>query len=279
VLSGTPGQRHDGRRPSRTARTARPRERRRRRSPGYASSRKACDHRSPASESDLAEELAPEAFVRVWRSWRSIRDQQSAPTYRALAWSTSRGRLVLADTAAQLAGTPPPPCWALTGAGAGLARSGRRAERSGLSGPCACASSASRRPPSRVSALAGRPSSGRNVPGTPRHHRPRPTTRPRTGRPGPVVAPPPPDHPSAARSAPAMTAPSGWGSRRRPAQDGPLVPARTGRSTVGRRWSRAEKRRTGEFGRLQGVRSPALNPVKVRARIRGEVSKDAPRER
>jgi hypothetical protein len=150
----------------RTARTARPRERRRPRiSPGYASSRKACDHRSPASESDLAEELAPEAFVRLWRSLRSIRDQQSAPTYRALAWSTSRGRLVLADTAAQLAGTPPPPCWALTGAGAGLARSGRRAERSGLSGPCACASSASRRPPSRVSVLAGRPSSGRSSTG------------------------------------------------------------------------------------------------------------------
>ena len=33
------------------------------------------------SDSDLAEELAQEAFVRVWHSWRNIRDQQSAPTH------------------------------------------------------------------------------------------------------------------------------------------------------------------------------------------------------
>jgi RNA polymerase sigma-70 factor (sigma-E family) len=30
---------------------------------------------------DLAEELAQEAFVRVWHSWGNIRDQQSAPAY------------------------------------------------------------------------------------------------------------------------------------------------------------------------------------------------------
>lgn len=29
----------------------------------------------------LAEELVQEAFVRVWRSWANIRDQQSAPAY------------------------------------------------------------------------------------------------------------------------------------------------------------------------------------------------------
>ena len=33
------------------------------------------------SDWDLAEELAQEAFLRVWRSWGSIRDQQSAPAY------------------------------------------------------------------------------------------------------------------------------------------------------------------------------------------------------
>lgn len=33
------------------------------------------------SDWDLAEELAQEAFVRVWRSWGNIRDQQSAPAY------------------------------------------------------------------------------------------------------------------------------------------------------------------------------------------------------
>jgi len=33
------------------------------------------------SDWDLAEELAPEAFLRVWRSWGNIRDQQSAPAY------------------------------------------------------------------------------------------------------------------------------------------------------------------------------------------------------
>ena len=29
----------------------------------------------------LAEELAQEAFVRIWRSWGNIRDQQAAPAY------------------------------------------------------------------------------------------------------------------------------------------------------------------------------------------------------
>jgi RNA polymerase sigma-70 factor (sigma-E family) len=33
------------------------------------------------SDWGLAEELAQEAFVRVWRSWGNIRDQQSAPAY------------------------------------------------------------------------------------------------------------------------------------------------------------------------------------------------------
>ena len=33
------------------------------------------------SDWDLAEELAQDAFVRVWRSWGNIRDQQSAPAY------------------------------------------------------------------------------------------------------------------------------------------------------------------------------------------------------
>ena len=33
------------------------------------------------SDWDLAEELAQEAFARVWRSWGNIRDQQSAPAY------------------------------------------------------------------------------------------------------------------------------------------------------------------------------------------------------
>lgn len=33
------------------------------------------------SDWGLAEELAAEAFVRVWRSWANIRDQQSAPAY------------------------------------------------------------------------------------------------------------------------------------------------------------------------------------------------------
>ena len=33
------------------------------------------------SDWDLAEELAQEAFLRVWRSWGNIRDQQSAPAY------------------------------------------------------------------------------------------------------------------------------------------------------------------------------------------------------
>ena len=33
------------------------------------------------SDWDLAEELAQEAFVRVWRGWGNIRDQQSAPAY------------------------------------------------------------------------------------------------------------------------------------------------------------------------------------------------------
>lgn len=33
------------------------------------------------SDWGLAEELAQEAFVRVWRSWGNIRDQESAPAY------------------------------------------------------------------------------------------------------------------------------------------------------------------------------------------------------
>ena len=33
------------------------------------------------SDWGLAEELVQEAFVRVWRSWANIRDQQSAPAY------------------------------------------------------------------------------------------------------------------------------------------------------------------------------------------------------
>ena len=33
------------------------------------------------SDWDLAEELAQEAFVRAWRSWGNIRDQQAAPAY------------------------------------------------------------------------------------------------------------------------------------------------------------------------------------------------------
>jgi RNA polymerase sigma factor (sigma-70 family) len=33
------------------------------------------------SDWGLAEELAQEAFVRAWRSWGNIRDQQSAPAY------------------------------------------------------------------------------------------------------------------------------------------------------------------------------------------------------
>jgi RNA polymerase sigma-70 factor (sigma-E family) len=33
------------------------------------------------SDWDLAEELAQEAFVRVWRGWGNIRDQRSAPAY------------------------------------------------------------------------------------------------------------------------------------------------------------------------------------------------------
>jgi len=50
------------------------------------------------------------------------------------------------------------------------------------------------------------------------------------------------------------SAPSGWASRRDP-HGWYLVPVMTGRSSLGRRWSRAEKRRTGEFGRLQEARS------------------------
>jgi RNA polymerase sigma-70 factor (sigma-E family) len=33
------------------------------------------------SDWGLAEDLAQEAFVRVWRSWGNIRDPQSAPAY------------------------------------------------------------------------------------------------------------------------------------------------------------------------------------------------------
>jgi RNA polymerase sigma-70 factor (sigma-E family) len=33
------------------------------------------------SDWDLAEELCQEAFVRAWRSWGNIRDQQAAPAY------------------------------------------------------------------------------------------------------------------------------------------------------------------------------------------------------
>jgi RNA polymerase sigma-70 factor (ECF subfamily) len=33
------------------------------------------------SDWDLAEELSQEAFVRAWRSWGNIRDQQATPAY------------------------------------------------------------------------------------------------------------------------------------------------------------------------------------------------------
>jgi len=46
------------------------------------------------SDWDLAEELAQDAFVRVWRSWGNIRDQQSAPAYlRTTVVNLARGSL------------------------------------------------------------------------------------------------------------------------------------------------------------------------------------------
>jgi RNA polymerase sigma-70 factor (sigma-E family) len=46
------------------------------------------------SDWDLAEELAQDAFVRVWRSWGNIRDQQSAPAYlRTTVINLARGSL------------------------------------------------------------------------------------------------------------------------------------------------------------------------------------------
>lgn len=64
---------------------------------------------------------------------------------------------------------------------------------------------ASRASPETWCLLADR-RAGPAVPGTPRHHRSRPTARTRTGQPGPGAAPPLPDHPPAARPAPATTA-------------------------------------------------------------------------
>jgi hypothetical protein len=102
----------------------------------------------------------------------------------------------------------------------------------------------------------GRPSSGSSSTGNAAPS-PIPTARSaRTGRPGPGAAPPPPDQPSAARPAPATKVRlRGGAPRRRPAQDGPRVPAKAGRSALGRRWSRAEKSSTREFERLREARS------------------------
>jgi hypothetical protein len=58
----------------------------------------------------------------------------------------------------------------------------------------------------------------------------------------------------------------------------PLVPARTGRSSLGRWWSRAEKRRTRGIRAAAGGSLPALNPAKSASTHQG-VSKDAPNER
>jgi hypothetical protein len=44
---------------------------------------------------------------------------------------------------------------------------------------------------------------------------------------------------------------SGWSRAAGPQQGGPKVPAKAGRSALGRRWSRTEDRRTREFGRLR----------------------------
>jgi RNA polymerase sigma-70 factor (sigma-E family) len=42
----------------------------------------------------VSEELAQDAFVRAWRSWANIRDQQSAPAYlRAIVINLARGSL------------------------------------------------------------------------------------------------------------------------------------------------------------------------------------------
>lgn len=208
------------------------------------------------SDSGLAEELAQEAFVRVWHSWRNIRDQQSAPTYLRATVVSLVGAAGPGRHCCPAAKNTTPPCWALTGCGSCLGVTEPTCEQSSLSGLRGCASSASRRPPSRVSGLLADRRAGPAVPGMPRYRRPRPTARPRTGRPGSGAVPPPPDHPLGARPAPAMTARLRAGaSRRRPAQGGPMVPAKTGRSTLGRRWSRAEKRRTREFGRLREARS------------------------
>jgi hypothetical protein len=96
---------------------------------------------------------------------------------------------------------------------------------------------------------------GPAVPGTPRHHRPRPTARPRTGRPGSGAEPPLPGHPPAARPAPATEArlraglraadPPGMGPRSRP------------RRTIVPRQAVLHEQRTREQGNSSGCGRPA----------------------
>jgi hypothetical protein len=76
----------------------------------------------------------------------------------------------------------------------------------------------------------------------------------------------------------AMTARLRAGLRAETRTDGALVPVMTGRSSLGRRWSRAEKRRTKEFERLREARSGA-EPSEKCNQASGEVSEDAPDKR
>jgi len=156
------------------------------------------------------------------------------------------------------------------GAGAGLARPGRRAERSSLSGRHGCASSASRRSPSRVSVPAWQ-----TVEQVQQYRERRvitdPADRSVLNRPAGTWSGAATIGSSARCSTGSSndSAPSGWASRRRPARDGPLVPAKTGRSSLGRRWSRADKgeqKTAGQRGRPGGSGRGLIAPDNRRRR-------------